>query len=177
MYVICLVEPHNTYYCCILVNVRRACVRAWWFKERELCLVCFYSCDLRDYSARLHAVKCVQNPCYRLYSLRPRPERLSVELELTSLLTIVSCRRVSFSSGEPALDKEGRYLNAAASRFHGTCASFHETASHSMYSEGVALMGHRTSSNIFYSYTEFPAYSKAMISWYVGLILGTDRAN
>ena len=26
----------------------------------------------------------------------------------------VSCRRVSFSSAEPALDREGRYLNAAA---------------------------------------------------------------
>ena len=53
--------------------------------------------------------------------------RRNTALPWNSLL--VSCRRVSFySSAEPALDREGRYLNAAASWFHGTCLFFHGKA-------------------------------------------------
>ena len=69
--------------------------------------------------------------------------RKNTALPWNSLL--VSCRRVSFWSGEPMLDREGRYLNAAASRFHGTClffhgtcTSFHGKASH-FYAEAACL--------------------------------------
>ena len=51
----------------------------------------------------------------------------TTEKPCASMEQFTSCRRVSFSIGEPALDREGRYLNAAAMRFHGTCLFLHGT--------------------------------------------------
>ena len=75
--------------------------------------------------------------------------RISTEKHCAFLRRNTSCRRVSFSSGEPALDREGMYLNAAATRFqgtclffHGTCASFHGKASH-FYAEVACFCAER----------------------------------